>query len=408
MSHKIFEVNYTTADENFMVNSIWQLKNKNMQMKNILRFFSLMLCTAIVLAGCDKKDSIPFYKNGTAPVLTSDITSFTSTAADSDNVAINFSWTSPGYAADSASVKYIVQIDSAGKDFSNAYSLTVTGVTDTSFTAKQFNAVLLGFGFDFGVAYSVDMRVVSSYANNNDQKISNVVTISATPYKIPPKVALPSSGELYIVGSATQGGWDNPVPVPSQKFTQVDETTWVGVFNLSGGNEYVMLPVNGDWGHKYSVADKTVSGLNGGGDFGYDLSDNIPGPATSGWYKITVDFQQGKFKVEPYNGTVPNELFIVGGATPGGWNNPVPVPGQQFTKLSSNMFELTLPLTGGQTYLFLPTNGSWDHKYAKDDGDATGGTFQADSGSDLPGPATDGSYKISVDFSTNTYKVIKQ
>src|SRR5205085_1039964 len=168
--------------------------------------------------------------------------------------------------------------------FANAISKTVTGADSASFTAKELNDIALGFGFAFNTAYSMDIRLVSSYANNNDQKTSNTVTIQYTPYKIPPKVALPASGELYLVGSATQGGWNNPVPVPAQKFAQIDETTWAGVFQLNGNSEYLVLPVNGDWSHKYAVADKTAAGLSEGGDFGYDLSDNIPSPANAGLY----------------------------------------------------------------------------------------------------------------------------
>src|SRR4051794_35566675 len=98
-----------------------------LSMKNITRAFYLILCSAVILAACDKKDSIPSYKNGTAAVLTSDVTSFAPSAADSDNVIMHLSWTNPGYATDSSAVKYIVQIDSAGKNFSDAYTLTVTG-----------------------------------------------------------------------------------------------------------------------------------------------------------------------------------------------------------------------------------------------------------------------------------------
>lgn len=378
-------------------------------MKNIFRFFYLLISVLMIFTACEKKDSLPFYKSGTAPVLASDVTAIAPPPADSDKVVMKLSWTNPEYATDSSTVKYIVQIDSSGKDFSEAYTLNVTGKLDTAFTAKYLNNILLGFGFDFGVAYSIDVRIISSYANNNDQKISNIVTVSATPYKVPPKVQLPSSGELYIVGNATQGGWDNPVPVPAQKFTQIDETTWVGVFNLIGGNEYLLLPVNGDWNHKYAVEDKSVPDLNKGGSFGYDLSDNFPAPSTSGWYKITIDFQQGTFKVEPYAATVPDNLYIVGDATNGEWTNPVPTPQQEFSKISSTTFELTLPLVGGGQYLFLPVNGSWDHKYAAgDEADATGGIFQADTGNNFPGPADEGTYKIKVEFSDNRYSVTKQ
>ncbi len=66
---------------------------------------------------------------------------------------------------------------------------------------------------------------------------------------------------------------------------------------LTGGKQYLFLPVNGDWSHKYAVADNTILGLSEGGDFGYDLSQNFPAPATDGTYKITANFVTGKFTV---------------------------------------------------------------------------------------------------------------
>ena len=59
------------------------------------------------------------------------------------------------------------------------------------------------------------------------------------------------------------------------------------------------MPKNGDWGHKYAVKNKTLAGLNTGGDFAADVSDNFPGPEKTGNYKIEVDFLTGKFKVTP-------------------------------------------------------------------------------------------------------------
>ncbi len=233
-----------------------------------------------------------------------------------------------------------------------------------------------------------------------------------TPYKIPPKVEPPASGRLFIVGSATAGGWNNPVPTPTQEFTKIDSVTYGGIFDLTGGSEYLLLPVNGDCSHKFSVADKSVAGLNAGGNFGYDLSDNIPGPAASGKYKIILDFQAGKFTVTPYTGVLPTNLFLVGDASPGGWNNPVPVPGQQFTQVNATQFELTVALTGGKQYLFLPVNGDWSHKFAVDDNTIaslkTGGTFKYDAASNFPGPDVSGNYKFVVRFIDNSYTVTKQ
>lgn len=108
--------------------------------------------------------------------------------------------------------------------------------------------------------------------------------------------------------------------------------------------------------------------------------------------------------------TVPENLYIVGDAPPPPvWTNPVPVPLQQFTKVSAGVFELTIALAGHKSYILLPENGSWDHKYGGTE--KSGGTLLADGqvpGSNTPSPDEDGTYKITVDFSTASYKVVKQ
>ncbi len=379
-------------------------------MNTFFKTILFFIASGCFLAACDKVDSLPYYNSGTASTLALSTTTLTPAPSDSDNIALTVNWTNPGYAIDSATAKYVVQIDSAGRNFTKAVSKTVTGALSTTFTAKDLNNIALGYGFAFNTAYSMDVRVISSYANNNDQKKSNVVTVQYTPYKVPPKVALPASGNLYLVGNATQGGWSNPVPVPSQQFVRVDETTWAGVFQLNGASEYLVLPVNGDWTHKYAVPDNSIPGLNTGGDFGYDAAANFPGPSAPGLYIIKLDFQSGKFTVTPYTGGVlPDNLYMVGSATPGMWDNPVPVPSQQFTRLNSSQFELTISLKGGQEYLFLPVNGDWSHKFAlNDNASDTQGTFQYDAGSNFPGPSADGTYKVNVDFINNTYTLTKQ
>ena len=373
---------------------------------------SLLIIIMVVFAACNKVADLPVYKNGVVPVLTASTTTIAPAPADSNSTSLTLNWTSPAYATDSSNMKYIIEIDSTGRNFSKEVTKTVVGKLTTSFTAKEINTILLGYGFAFNTPYDMDVRVTSSYTNNNERLLSNVIKIKMTPYKVPPKVPLPTTGKLFLVGDASQGGWSNPVPTPSQEFARINETTFSGVFKLNGGKQYLVLPLNGDWGHKYSVADNSISGLASGGDFGFDLSSNFPGPATSGTYVITLDFQIGKFTVVPYVGTLPDNLFMVGDATPGGWSNPVPTPTQQFTRLNSSDFTLTVALNGGKQYLLLPVNGDWGHKYAVNDpsvaGLASGGKFGYDFGQNFPGPAASGTYQINVRFVDNTFTVIKQ
>jgi hypothetical protein len=378
-------------------------------MRSILNFTLLLTGVTAFFTSCDKAESLPVFGTGAAPVFSASSTTVAPLPADSNNVALTLNWTYPNHATDSSKIKYTIEIDSTGKNFANAATKIVMGSLSTSFTAKELNNILLAKGYAFNVPVDMDVRVTSSYANNNERLASNILKIKMTPYKVPPKVVLPSSSKLFLVGSASQGGWTNPVPVPTQEFVRLDETTWGGIFQLNGAMEYLLLPVNGDWSHKYSVADNTIAGLNQGGNFGFDLAQNIPGPATSGLYKIIVDFQSGKFSVTPFTSVLPANLYIVGDATAGGWGNPVPVPSQQLTRVNSSVYEITIPLIGGKQYLLLPVNGDWSHKFSVADnsitGLAAGGTFGYDLPQNFPGPAASATYKITINFVTGKFSV---
>lgn len=385
-------------------------------MKYVCKLVLGVLFAVVLYSSCDKADSLVVAHTGSPVNLIASATTIAPAPADSNSTVLTLSWTSPNYATAATNYKYIIEIDSTGRNFATEYTRVLTGIANpnltTSFTAKDLNAILLSYGFAFGVPGTLDVRITSSYANNNEKLQSNVLKISATAYKIPPKVAPPASGRLFLVGDATGGGWNNPVPLPSQEFDKIDSVTYGGIFDLIGGKEYLMLPVNGDWTNKYAVADKTVTGLNTGGSFGYNLSDNFPGPTASGRYQIMVDFQKGKFTVTPYTQVLPDSLYIVGDATNGGWNNPVPVPDQQFSRVNSAKFSITVPLTGGKEYLLLPVNGDWTHKFAVPDktvaGLSAGGSFGYDKSDNFPGPTVSGTYKIDVDFLTYKFLVTKQ
>ena len=370
------------------------------KISKLLLFATLLFA----FASCDKVDNLPLYGAGNASVLTASAVAVTPLPADSNNVVLTLNWTYPNHSTDSSNIKYTIQLDSVGKNFAAPFTKVVMGKLSATYIAKELNSFLLARGYAFNVAVSMQVKLISSYANNNETIASNIVAVRMTPYKVPPKVALPTTGKLFIVGAATQGGWSNPVPTPTQELARLDETTWAGVFQMNGNQQYLLLPLNGDWGNKFSVSNGALAGLSAGGDFGFNLPDNFPGPSASGWYKIIVDFQTGKFKVTPYTSTLPTNLFIVGAATPGGWNNPVPVPSQQFTRLNASQWELTLPIVASQEYLILPVNGDWGNKYSVANkslaGLSAGGEFGYNLGDNFPGPSIAGNHKILLNFAT--------
>src|SRR6202012_3064590 len=97
-------------------------------------------------------------------------------------------WATAPYACSSATEIYSIQFDSSARNVAQAVTIAVSGALADSLTGKQRNTIALGFGFSYRVAYNMDIRVISSYANNNQQFVSNTITISYTPYVVPPKV----------------------------------------------------------------------------------------------------------------------------------------------------------------------------------------------------------------------------
>lgn len=127
-----------------------------------------------------------------------------------------------------------------------------------------------------------------------------------------------------------------------------------------------------------------------------------------------------KFKITPYSippkVTPPasGKLFITGSATPASWQCGCGEPellSQKFTQVTPTLYELTIQLNGGGSYLLLPVYGSWAAKYggmgSNNTNNVNGDDFKANGG-DLLAPAASGLYKIVVDFQRGKFTVTPQ
>lgn len=105
-------------------------------------------------------------------------------------------------------------------------------------------------------------------------------------------------------------------------------------------------------------------------------------------------------------------LWITGNAVGSGWANPLSNPydqSQKFTRVSSTLYELTIALPGGGNYKLLQDNGNWATQYRM----IAGGTWDAgefkkeDADPAFAGPPTAGNYKMTFNFKTGKYTVVK-
>ncbi|GEO09697.1 hypothetical protein SAE01_21930 [Segetibacter aerophilus] len=261
----------------------------------------------MLVSGCKKEIAQIYLEGGTAPTLSASVTgTIPLSFANQADPAIKLSWTNPNYrfttGTSSQNVNYLLEIDTTGANFSNPSRQTISIAKDLSMTIthSQLNDYLLNqLVLKPKMPHNIEMRVKTSLGTNGAAAlVSNVLKFTVTPYEIPPKVTPPPSGKLYIVGSATPGGWDNPVPDPAQLFTKVSETLYQITIRMVGGGSYLLLPVNGSWDAKYGGTGSNNANNVSGDDFKAGGGDLLA-PAASGVYKIVVDFQRGKFTVTP-------------------------------------------------------------------------------------------------------------
>lgn len=164
-------------------------------MKSIIKLFVLIAGFGAILTACEKVADLPFYGSGNAPVLSASSTTVAPALADSNKTVLMLNWTNPQYATDTNNVKYILQIDTAGRNFSKAVSRELKGNRQLSFTGNELNNMLLNFGFAVGTPITLNARVISSYANNNELYNSNVVNVSLTGFS-EPSVLTSSTGTI--------------------------------------------------------------------------------------------------------------------------------------------------------------------------------------------------------------------
>lgn len=349
---------------------------------------------------CIKKvPDLPFFKNGTATQLTSSTNMISTAPADSNKSVLTLSWTDPKYAQDSSLYKFVVEIDSTGRNFAKEYKLTLNGARDTSFTGKQINDIMAGLGLAAGVESSIDVRVTSSYNNNNEAYTSNVLTIKSTPYIVPITEKPSSNSPLSLsIGNASS----NAVTFSWNATEYGDNTfTYALEVDTAGGNFQHPQVLNVGTA---LTKDITVTDLN--------TTALLAGVAAGATNNL-------QFRVVAYEGnnTVPSVISNVTSLSvttylpflylwvPGdyqGWN-PASAPQLGATVPDLNDYEGYVYVPSGGTNAFKITNApDWNHiAYG---GDAT---TLSSSGGNLVWPFGSGFYYVKANPTALTWSATK-
>jgi hypothetical protein len=272
-------------------------------MKKIFQQLTIAISAMAIFASCSKEEDREIFLGGKAPILSASVSGTIPLGfATENNAAVKFSWTNPDYdfasGISSQDVNYTLEIDVSGKSFNspNKKAVSISKELSVSYTQKEFNIILSDLQLKLNAPAAVDVRIIASLGASATSLVSNVMKFNVTPFAPPPKVPVPTAGTLWIIGDAVASSWNNPLPSPfdaSQKFTKVSETLYELVANFVGGGAYKLIQENGVWGTQYHM----VEGNANGGTFEKkDADPAFVGPV-AGKYKISVDFQTGKFTV---------------------------------------------------------------------------------------------------------------
>ncbi|HMU44829.1 MAG TPA: SusE domain-containing protein [Chitinophagaceae bacterium] len=372
-------------------------------MKKLINILGVAVTAASIFAGCHKVEDLPYYENGTTVALTSSKTVVTPTPADSLTPVVSFSWTSPKYATDSSTYKYVLEIDSTSRNFSNPASKIVIGDLGTTLTGKELNAILLNYGFTLGTPYDVDVRVISSYGNNNERYFSNVLKLSVTPYNDPS--VLTTNQTNVVCTQATQTQTSNRFDWTTSFNGYTGNVNYIIQYdsaNKNFSNPKQIVIGNNLYTKEMLIKDLNETGLNCGipggsvGKVEYRLKATTAQGAIS--YSNTVSITISTYAVK---------LYLVGGSSPADWNPSAAIAMIPDPRFPGTFFVYAKLTVAGSGIKFLSENTDWSSPtqtiYGDANGSGTSGTLTTAGGGNNINVPSDGIYRITVDLATSKY-----
>ena len=308
-----------------------------------------ILASLIIFSSCNKELKAPVPAPLDAGVLSASKDTVIIDASNPGSEAVKFTWT----AQQNSLIAYSLILSSGNQ--SDTVTVAQNSVSK-SFTNSELNNILVtNFGLAIGVATDIKVVVKAKVTINENTAVTNDITI-----KVTPAPTGPSYSRLWIVGDATPNGWDinNPNEMrvdPANAFQfKYNEVLNAGEFKIpvstgNWGTDFFMPPTN----HP-DITSTEVQLIQGG------QPDNKWLISAASAYKILLNISSQPFiKITPF--TPYTAMWIVGDATPAGWNIDSPTP---MVATTGNPYEFTYTgiLNAGE-FKIPTTTGNWDTDY---------------------------------------------
>jgi len=299
-------------------------------------------------SSCKKtEDFTPKDINGPLAVTVSD-SSLQLNEANKNNTAITFNWTTGSNYKSGASITYVLQLDKKGNNFASPLVNNVgKAIYSISYTSGSLNTLLETYWKAApNKTFALEARAYTIIGDGTAKgDTSAPVTVTVTPYE-------PVSTSLYITGDATPTGSD-----VSTADSLTPDATIPGEFHYTG----TLTPGQ----FKFITTRASVlPSYNEGADsthLFYRTSDTQPDDqftiSSINVYNIDVNLISLTISVTKAVAPLYSQLWIVGDATPNGWNidNPNQMKVDVF---NSYIFHYNEILNAGE-FKMPTTTGNW-------------------------------------------------
>jgi len=276
---------------------------------------TMMAILALVAVSCNIDDvqDRPVVAAGTAPVLTApeEGNVYVLREENADALAERFIWTAADF-GEGIIPNYDIEIDSTGQNFDTPVVIgTTLGTTQLAITTSILNNALTQLGAVPEESGTFQVRVKAHVGDL--VMYSEPVEMLITPYL----GAVPLS-QLYIVGSATEFGFENNAGNTPLFRDAANQYLYTFTGYLLAG-DLKFLKTLGAWQPQYGAAGEGVLAVNDGNSTD---PDPIVVPA-NGYYTVIVNTDEMTYSITPFDASAApsfTSIGIIGAGTPLGWD----------------------------------------------------------------------------------------
>jgi len=324
------------------------MKNRRQNIIQQVSLLSSLVLIFIVGFACQQEDISTPLVNRNAQFSTSANT-VELLQKNSSKEAVAFTWTAGSNQGTNARIAYELEIALAGNDFSNSVSLNIgSSVYHRSLKVEELNNLLRNeFGMEGGVSKDIDVRLVTMVKGGSiDPVYSDPVSISVTPFD-------PLTSTLYLIGDATPNGWNADQATPLVQDPN-DPTQFSVQVGLKPGN-FKFITSIGAFLPSYNKGESETSLIYRDEDSQPDGQFVISEP---GMYLVKVNLSELTIQIEQQDGPAFEDLYIVGDASPSGWNIDAP---DAFIQSETDAFVFIYEglLTAGEFKILAGSTGDW-------------------------------------------------